>query len=454
MLSFVVIKSINMVLNGTRGILLALILGPKSYGLFGTLIVVQQYLSYVALGMREGVAIRLAQSSMSSREVQDIYSSALFWGVCSGLFTLSIISSLYVLGVIPDYFLWVGLISLVSILNEILININRNENRLRKVAWTEFVYHACVLLLVVCFWNEMTIDLALQSILLGLLLGVSGYVATMRTARWSAVSWPTIRELIRIGLLPAVLSAVMIVVNTFYVLAANWMKLGDTIGLVVFANNISVMILFGLNTVAWALASRTMKRLYVSSPSIGAVSAQADLIDVFFRLGVVAAALLALSTQILFSWVMKEYAGSAAYTLYFCVFQAYGLLLFSEANFLSVNSRLKLVVLGYSSMVMLLGVLCVFTDIEFLRLLQLGVIFYFVLSLCIVIYCRRVGFKGGIFTHRIASLFFPLGCVAAQSIAGSPAVIVVCTVFAAANLVLYRHQVIEFAAARAPKVFR
>ena len=47
-----------MFLNGGRGLVLAAILGAHDYGVFGTLIVLQQYLSYAALGVREGVAIR------------------------------------------------------------------------------------------------------------------------------------------------------------------------------------------------------------------------------------------------------------------------------------------------------------------------------------------------------------------------------------------------------------
>ncbi len=450
MLTFVSIKFFNMALNGARGILLALLLGPHSYGVLGTLIVVQQYLSYLALGMREGVAIKLAQSGGTAEEVRRIYSSSLFWGLCVGLASLAALGGLHLAGVLSHHFIWVGVVSLLSIINEILINISRNEKRLLKVARTEFLYFGSALLLVLVLSRMLTIDLALQIQALGLLLSLSGFLTTMRATHWRAVSWQTMRKLIGLGVLPAVLSAVVIVVNTFYVLAANWMGLGARTGLVVFASNLSVMILFGLNTVSWGLASGTMRRLY--APSAGAAGVrQTEVVETFFRLGVAAAALLALGTELVFSHWMTEYAGSALYTFYLCLFQAHGLLLFSESNFMSVHGRLRSAVLGYVVMLGFLGGMCLLTDISFEQLLQLGVAGYFVLSLWIAFYARRLGFTEGVFTHRIAALCFPIACAASHLAFGAVGAVAACVVFGGANLVLYRHRAAEFLVGRRPK---
>ena len=50
-----------------RALLLATLLGPASYGVLGTLVLTQQYLSYTALGVREGLTVKLAQSHGDAR---------------------------------------------------------------------------------------------------------------------------------------------------------------------------------------------------------------------------------------------------------------------------------------------------------------------------------------------------------------------------------------------------
>lgn len=427
-----------MCLNGGRGLALAAILGAHDYGVFGTLIVLQQYLSYAVLGVREGVAIRLARNGAGEADLRSIYSSSLAWGFGVGALIVCAFAVLhYGLDKVPVYFFLIGLLSLASIINEILINISRHENKLAKVAGMEFVYQGGALLLVFCFWKWMSVSVALLCLLTALLASLVGYLATLRTVGWSAVSWSSTRDLVRIGIPAAMFSAVVVVFNSYFVLIANGMRLGETIGHVVLATNISVMLLFGLNTVSWAMASRTMTRLYIpagGSAQLGATG----ITDVFLRVGIIAAVLIALCAQPILGRVMPEYAGSAQFILYFCLFQSYSLLLFSESSFLNVNSRLVPVLLGYVAVMTLLGVAFMSGRFEYLTIVCLGVVLHFVLAMCIAFYARRLGFSEGTFRERTVALCFPVLCMVADLAAGPLAVIAVCAIYLVGNLSVHR----------------
>jgi hypothetical protein len=433
-LTFVFLKSLSLALNGARGVTLAAILGPESYGAFGTLIVIQQYLSYAALGMREGVTIKLARASGSQPDIAAIYSSSLSWGAGAGLLCLGVMTVLaFTGGAAERYLHWVGLISALSIVNEILININRHENKLRKIAMVELVYNAIVLLIVWLLWRELTVAHALAATFFGLAVGVGAYLVTIREIAWRSVSWHTIRELVGIGFVPAVFSAALVLRGSFYVLAANWMDLGETIGLVVFGNNIGTLILFGLNTVSWALVGRSMTRLYMPS---GTKQAQSHPSDTVFRIGVICAVLVALATQFVFSSVMREYAGAEVYVLYFCLFQSYGLLLFNEVNFANVNAKLTPLIAGYVVLAVVLISGNWLARGDFLWWQQLGVVAHFVLAVWITFYCRHLGFKGGTIAQRLANLALPVCCALAYPRIGSLGVVGLCVAFFLAELFL------------------
>jgi hypothetical protein len=236
-------------------------------------------------------------------------------------------------------------------------------------------------------------------------------------------------------------SAVAVVFNSCFVLIANGMKLGETIGHVVLATNISVMLLFGLNTVSWALGSRAMSRLYI--PSGGTASAGATgMTDVFLRLGIITAVLLALCARPLLDVFLPEYAGSAQLILYFCMFQSYGLLLFSESTFLNVNSRLLPVLAGYGFVMSLLGIAFLTGQFDFLTIVRGGVLLHFSLAIGIALFARRLGFAEGRLRERLAALCFPALCMLADALAGPFAVVAVCVTYLVANVSLHRQRIV------------
>jgi hypothetical protein len=457
-LNFVFLRFVNMCLNGARGLALAAMLGAREYGVFGTLIVLQQYLSYAALGAREGVAIRLARATDGDADATAVHSSALAWGFGVGAFIVCAFGvAHYGFDKLPAYYVLIGLLSLASIVNEILINIARHEGRLAKVAGMEFVYQGGALLLVACLWKWMGVAIAVTCLLVSLAASLFGYLATLRSASLRSISWRTTKDLVRIGIPAAMFSAVVVVFNSCFVLIANGMELGDVVGHVVLATNISVMLLFGLNTVSWAMASRTMSRLYIppagpaspgatvppgakTLPGATAPLGVTGITDVFLRIGIIAAVLLALCAQPLLSRVMPEYANSAQFIVYFCLFQSYSLLLFSESNFLNVNSKLVPVLIGYMGVMALIGLAFLSGLFEYLTIVQAGVVLHFALAMSIALYARRLGFSEGRLRERAVALCFPVLCLFAEQAGGPVAVIGVCAVYLIGNLIVHRER--------------
>lgn len=436
MLSFVVIRFFSLSLGAARSLLLAAILGPQSYGALGTLILVQQYLSYAALGMREGVTVSLARAQASSTEVPQIYASALAWGAGVGLALWAALAIAHVLlGGAGAYLVWLGPIVLLGILNEILININRDRNRLKTIAALEVLYNAVPLGVALWLWKDTTIAAVLASLAVGLLTSVTIYVATLPRVGVRDLQWRVAKELLAIGFPLSALSGVTLLANSVYIILANRMSLGHTLGLVVFANTACTLVLFALNTVAWGATGRSMRHAYAGTASSQAEQLRAERLRTAFRLGCAVAALVCLSTAWVFMVVLKGYAGAEVFAFYFCLLQAYGLLLFDEINHLTVTGRSRWVIAGYGALLVLVcGWHFVFPEAGITTLMIVGIVGYFLLALAAVRYCETLSPLGIRDRSKMIFLLFPVLCALLYAGVGSAAAVSACIAFAAIAL--------------------
>jgi len=418
MASFLFLKYISLALNAARSLILAAALGPASYGVLGTLVVAQQYMSYAALGMREGLTVRLAQP-LGDVSAAQVHSSALAWGLGVGLAVLGTICAI-------DTFVhplgaawrWVGVVALLSISNEILININRDQGRLPRVALLEIAYNLAPLACVLWFRHDLTVVMVLQSIAAGLLLSVGGYLAGLRGAGWRHVRRGLVARLLVLGVPLAIASFFSTAVTSIYVFLANAMHLGDQVGHIVFANSICAIVLFGSNMVAWAATSKSMKGLAAGSGD-SAEGVRNQRLAAFFRLAVYASSLALVSSKFVLALAMPAYAGSERYALLFCLLQSHGLLLYVELNFLAVHARSTVVVLGYGAMLgATLLVYLAFPAIALSDLVTVGIAVSMSLGMACTAYCRRQGLPIPTPRTHLASLAFPLLCALALRTAG------------------------------------
>jgi hypothetical protein len=419
LIAFLVAKYIGLTLTSARALLLAALLGPTSYGVLGTLVLAQQYLSYVALGARDGLTVKLAQAQFDSQRVLLICSSTLFWAWSIG--TLILCASFFLVVIVGrgDFnWLWVGVISYLSIINEILANINRDKNKLLRVASNEIVFNAIPLATALIFMGNITVRAVLIAIAGGLFLSILLYARDAGEYRWNMVRKSVTWEVLFAGAQLALMSFVATSLTSVFIFASNAMKLGRTIGLLVFANSLCTIVLYGLNMVAWAATSSSMKSIHATSSAGG--GERGTSLRAVFRLGVILCVSSMLILKFVFLFVLRPYAGSEVFAIYMCLLQSYSLLLYKEWNFLAVTSRSLWIAAGYAlvlSVVVSTAVASASVSIPVLMQISLALLAF--LSLCCVYYCRLMGFKDEDFGAQVAYLCFPLLFGSANTMLGN-----------------------------------
>jgi O-antigen/teichoic acid export membrane protein len=435
MFNFVIIKFAALGLSSMRSLLLASFLGPASYGSLGFLILIQQYLSYVALGMREGLTVSLSNSLNAPPDVTRICSSALTWGAGVGFFIALCIAALFSLGLLGPHLLLVAIISFLSILNEILININRAEDKLSKVALVELLYNSIPLIVLLYFWRSITINNVLLSLAVGLLLSVLIYIWTLPGVRIRRASWPTTKQLLGIGLPLSIQSALIFAVNSIYIILAKRLNQEAELGIVLLAANICALIMFALNAVAWASTNRSM-RILSSTEDKRTEYMRAGRVRHTFRVGIVGAVIAAMSTKLVFGWVLEPYSGADEFILYFVLFQAYGLLIFDELNYFAVNGSYRLVIAAYSTLLlMMIATAYVLPMFTFASIVKIGITLHFTLAVAVTAYYKVLRGKEAVgVASKFVFLMFPIACMLLYSVSGYTGVALVCALVAQVSL--------------------
>lgn len=435
MFKFVMIKFAALGLSSVRSLLLASFLGPASYGAFGFLILIQQYLSYAALGIREGLTVSLANSLNAPTDVTYICSSALTWGAGVGFFIALCIAALFSIGLLDPHLLFVAIIAFLSILNEILININRSEDKLSKIALVELLYNSIPLIVLLYFWRTITINEVLSSLAVGLLLSVLIYLWTLPGVRVSRASWTTTKHLLGIGFPLSIQSALIFAVNSVYIILAKRLNQETELGIVLLAANICALIMFALNAVAWASTNRSMSMVNIAEVKRKEYL-RADRVRHTFRVGIVGAVIAAMSTKLVFWLVLEPYRGAHEFILYFVLFQAYGLLIFDELNYLAVNGRYRLVIAAYSTLLLMtIAPAYVLPMFTFASIVKVGIAFHFTLAVAVTAHCKVLrGTQGVDVGSKYVFLMFPIACMLLYSVAGHAGVALVCALAAPVTL--------------------
>jgi hypothetical protein len=406
---FLLVKYIGLALNSARALLLAALLGPVSYGILGTLVLTQQYLSYLALGVREGLTVKLAHVHGDAQSTAQVCSSALFFAWCVGALVLG--GSFFLvhsLSIGNSNWVWVGAIACLSITNEVFINIFRDQGRILRVALLDIVFNCAPLFAALLFFHGITVRIALESLALGMLMSVVLYAVSMPAFRWRHVNRQVVAQLLVTGIPMALLSFAMTSLTAVFIFSAHAMRLGATVGLLVFANSICLVLLFGLNMAAWAATSKSMRRLH-STNSDDEPGAKTAWLTMFFRIGVIFTAGLLLCLKFFFVFALRAYSSSEVFAVYLCLLQVYGLLLFREINYLAVRSRTLVVAACYGLMLLFVISIAVFVPgIGLVALLQITLLLMFTFSLGCVWYCRHLGYVDRARRTQVLFLLFPV----------------------------------------------
>lgn len=300
----------------------------------------QQLLSYAALGVREGVLIELAPRPQGAADNVETYSSSLVFVAGVGLL-LPLVFSFYSLassGVVDPNYLLCALIGSFSVVNEVLINLNRYEGRLLRVSFCEISYSLIALGLILALHNVLTVAMAQGAILIAVAFSVTVYLFHLRSFSLRAVTMAAMRRLVGVGLFPAMLSAVLLLVNVMFILLAQRHLPKAEAGQYVFANNIATLLLVSLNAFSWAMTSRTIGDI-ASASADQQHWLRVQRTDVYLRVGVALAVLGALCIAVVLPLVFVRYADSTRFILLFVALQSLPLIAFTEMNFLMLHRK-------------------------------------------------------------------------------------------------------------------
>jgi hypothetical protein len=434
---FIALKYLSLGLNAARALTLASLLGPESFGYLGTLVTVQQYLSYAALGVREGLAVRLAQPEADRESAEAIQSSALLWALAVGTVVACVVQCwAWATGRLPSPWSWVGLVAALSIVNEVLINVSRDRHRLVRVGLMELCYNAVPLACVLYFRSDVTVTLVLGSLALGLVLSIAGYVVSVTGVRWSLATFATVRRLLWIGVPLAVSSFFSSSITSIYIFIANAMHLGKAVGLVVFANSLCSIVLFGANMVAWAATSKSMRRL--GNESVLGTDSRDERITVFFQGAVLLSTLVLLLSGNLLSYFLPNYQGAEIYAVLFCLLQANGLLLYAEINFLAVRGHGRTIVVGYAAVLAAAAAsYAAAPRMALSDLIMIAIGVSALLAIACARLCRRLGQEQQ-FRAQTTYLLFPFACAVAYRTGGVVGAMVLDVAFIAFWLAQHR----------------
>ena len=400
----------------------------------------QQNLSYIALGVREGLTVKLAKAHGDTELIRIVCSSALFWAWCVGTLILcSAFILVFIAGMGDIHWVWGAILAYLSVTNEMLINISRDRNKILKVALIDLVFNAVPLGAALIFMHSITVTIVLMALVGGYLMSILLYSSETREYRWEKVSGRAVRELLMIGVQLALVSFVTTSITSVFVFSASAMKLGKSVGLLVFGNSLCTIVLFGLNMIAWAMTSKAMKSIRGDAGLPGQGDVRGETLRAIFRLGIVLSASSILCLRIVFLYTMREYAGSEVFAVYLCLLQAYALLLYRELNFLAIRSQSLWIAGGYGIVLLATVAIAVITSkIPIVLLMQIALGLMCLLSLCCVYYCRRLQFVDRNRKSQMVVLCFPFAFGGCYALLGTGGALVLAAVSVGALLKVHR----------------
>lgn len=250
-----------------RGFVLAYFLGPYFLGIYGYLMLYQQYLSYSNLGINYSVNSELAILGDNDKDERRKVINSAFSGVFFIAIILVVISILiYFLKIdlfpFKNSYKYIFIIVILTILThcqQVFVNIFRIDRKLKAIIIGELVL-SISLLIVVLFFKGVQLVNAIFYIWAILLFLVVLYYKVVYEEK---ISFDTsrIKLLLKLGL-PLLVYAfsyylmslmVRTLIGAFYSV--------EVMGLFSFANNITTAIMLGLDTITWIIFPSMIAKL-------------------------------------------------------------------------------------------------------------------------------------------------------------------------------------------------
>lgn len=267
LLNFTVGRYLAYTLQLVRGVLIAGALGPRYLGIWGFLMLVQQYMSYTSLGLQYAVNVELSTGNPSnvSRQSLTIGGSFAAMTIVSGVL---LVAGIGVPLLTPTLFskfqftTFAFVVSLLAILNnyqQLFINCFRVYGRLNLIILTE-IFTAAVLLLLPLLFEQQQL---LTALLIGLVLtqvitlSVFGLKADF-PFKFTLKPSP---QLIALGLPLLVYNVTFYLITDTGRIAVSVLYPVEVMGYYSLANTITNATLLGLSSVTWVVFPNLLARL-------------------------------------------------------------------------------------------------------------------------------------------------------------------------------------------------
>lgn len=365
-------------------------------------------MSYAALGMREGVLIRLSKSDSDEHQMA-IYSAAITFASSVGLLlpTVVLLYWLVVPSSVDANYLLVAVIGAMSILNEVLVNISRHEGHLVRVSICESSYNLLILALIFVLRETISVTLALNFMLVGIGVSVTIYLVQLKVFSLRAITRCMMGELISLGFFPSILSAVLLVINLVFILFAQRHLPKAEVGQFVFANNIASVLLVSLNAFSWAMTSRSMRALGERNVGKSEKTDGTARTDLYLRIGVALAMIFSLAISILLPLLVDRYARAGQYVILFVALQSFQFIIFTELTYLMMQNRIP-VLIAIFSVANLINFLLIETldgILPFHGIMVVAVACTAFATTAVILYARGVGLTGKLTRGKYAAVF-------------------------------------------------
>lgn len=253
-----------------RSLLIAKFLGPHLFGVYGFLLLVLMYLSFLSFGFQYAIIVKLSTEQADDTEKKDktisvalTYTFIIAFALTFSGIILSIIDfdlfSKYSFG---KYVVAIGAIAGLNHCWEIYKNIYRVFNKLGRIALSELINVFLLLSVVFIFKGDALIYSTLIVMILSGLINI--FLFTINAPFKFKISFDLIymKEFLKIGmpLLIVAISSYLItlaprtIVSIFYNV--------ETMGYYSFANSITNSVMLGLNTIAWVFFPAALSKTH------------------------------------------------------------------------------------------------------------------------------------------------------------------------------------------------
>lgn len=256
---FIILRYFNFLLQALRGFALAYYLGPFLFGVFGYLMLYQQYLSYTNVGIQYSVNAELALITNSEENrkkniIDSAFSLTLMIAII--LFLIAFLINFYKIDLFPfdgsyKYSFILITLTILTHFQQIFINILRIKKKIKEIILSEILISVTILSVVLFFEGVNLVDAVFYTwaIILFCILGYFKYAYNKR------INFNTceIKLLLKIGL-------PLLIYNFSYYLMGLILRtlvgiFYPTIimGYFSFANNITTAVMLGLDTITWVI---------------------------------------------------------------------------------------------------------------------------------------------------------------------------------------------------------